>query len=178
LEEYAYHGYKTSSFLSYASAYLEAAERLVETLQERPFDTLTLPIVFMYRHYLELTLKVLLHLGYKKYGILITPDLKKILTDHKIDILWEKLRPLLLQIFRSSEKEEEIDALESYIVEFSGIDVESMSFRYPVDKRGRAFLKNNSNLQSLEYIDVNHLAEKMASIDEFFTLSYMAFLTR
>ena len=182
LENNAYHGYKRGAWLSYASSYLEAADRLERTLHERSSDSLTLPIVFLYRHYLELTLKDLVSMGNKKYGKPSTPDLekklKRVLDRHRIDLLWQELKPLLLQIYPPPEKSEEIAAVEACVLEFSKVDESSMSFRYPMDKNKQPILQNNPHLQPLEYIDVHHLAGKMAGMGGFFISSYMRFLTR
>lgn len=177
LENYAYHGYKSGAFSSYSMAYMEAADRLVQTPHERSFDTLTLPIVFLYRHYVELTLKELIDLGNKKYGKPSTPYLDGILKGHRIDLLWQELKPLLQQA-HSAEESEEIEAVEACVMEFSNVDEGSFSFRYPVDKKNNLTLKNNPRLRDLEYIDVHHLAEKMGSIDAFFNLSYMLFIRK
>src|SRR5260370_19399931 len=79
LEDYGYDGFKISTFFGYSLAYLQAANRLVQTLNEHPSDILTLPIVFLYRHYVELTLKDLINTGNEKYGKPSTPYLEKIL---------------------------------------------------------------------------------------------------
>lgn len=176
LENYSYHGYKRGAWLIYSSAYLEAADRLVQTLHEHSSDVLTLPIVFLYRHYVELILKDLVSMGNKKYSKPSTPHLEKILNGHKIHLLWQELKPLLQQIYPPPDKSEEIEAVETCLLEFSKVDENSMSFRYPVDKNRQPILENNPHLHSLAYIDVYHLAEKMASMDGFFMSSYLTFM--
>jgi hypothetical protein len=74
---------------------------------------------------------------------------------------------------RSAEESVVIEAVEACIMEFSNVDEGSFSFRYPVDKQGNSTLKNNPHLRALEYIDVHHLAEKMASMYGFFMVSYL-----
>lgn len=176
-ENYAYHGYISSAFISYSQAYMEAADRLGQTLRVHSFDTLTLPIVFLYRHYVELTLKDLIIQGAKKYNKPSTPYKVEIPKTHRIDNLWQKLKPMLQQT-HSPEKSEEIEVVEACIWELSRLDEGSFSFRYPVDtqKDPKPTLKNNPHLQDLEYIDVHHLAEKMESINAFFGLSSMLFI--
>jgi hypothetical protein len=164
-------------FISYSQAYIEAADRLVQTLDKRSSDTLTLPIVFLYRHYVELTLKDLIIQGNKKYNKPLTKIQQGILVRHRIDLLWQELKPLLQQA-HSAEKSEEIEAVEACLLEFSNVDESSFSFRYPVDKKNNPTLKNNPHLRALEYIDVRHLAEKMGSIDAFFFSSWMKFILK
>lgn len=182
LENYSYGGYKIGTWFHYASAYREAANRLIQTLRGRSSDELTLPIVFLYRHYVELTLKDLVSMGNKKYSKPSTPDFEKrlesILNGHRIDLLWQELKPLLRQLYPPSEKSGEIEVVEACLLEFSKVDESSMSFRYPVDKKHKQpILQNNPHLQHLAYIDVHHLAEKMAAMAGFFMSSYMAFLS-
>lgn len=177
LEELAYHGYKSGTFAVYSSAYKEAADRLVQTLHKHSSATLTLPIVFLYRHYVELTLKDLLSMDNVKYSKPSTPYLDVILKGHRIDLLWQELKPLLQQAY-SAEESEEIEAVEACIMEFSNVDEGSFSFRYPVDKKNNLTLKNNPRLRDLEYIDVHHLAEKMAGMHGFFMVSYMLFIQK
>jgi hypothetical protein len=163
LENYAYRGYKSGQLMVYSLAYKEAADRLVQTLHEYYSATLTLPIVFLYRHYVELSLKDLLSMGIAKYS---KPSTPRLLNTHKIDLLWRELKPFLQQIY-SAKESEGIEAVEACIMEFSNMDERSFSFRYPVDTKGNFTLKNNSYLRELEYIDVHHLAEKMASMPLF-----------
>ena len=175
LENYAYHGYKSDVFFTYATAYKEAADRLVQTLHEYSSGTLTLPIVFLYRHFVELTLKDLLEMGNKKYSNLSTHRFELLLKGHRIDLLWQELKPFLQHAY-SAENNNEIEAVEACIVEFSKVDKDSFSFRYPVDKHGNPTLKTKTHLQDVEYIDVHHLAEKMTSMGGFFMMSYLYLL--
>src|SRR5687768_7210692 len=51
----------TGNWASYADGYKTAADKLVDMLEgNAPEDVLILPIIFMYRHYLELKLKYLI----------------------------------------------------------------------------------------------------------------------
>jgi hypothetical protein len=173
LEGHPYSGFKSGAIVSYSNAYMEAAERLVQTFHQRSYNTITLPIVFLYRHYIELKLKELIDLGNKRYSKPSTPHLDRILKGHRIDHLWYELKPLLQQA-HPVEKNDEIEAVEACIMELSKVDEGSFSFRYPVDKKNNLTLKNNPHLRNLEYIDVDHLAHKMASIYNFFTSSWAA----
>jgi len=175
-EDYVYYGLKKrSSFFGYALAYYRAADRLVKTFNSFPDifnDTLEIPIVFLYRHYVELTLKDLVSDGNTKFG---NPRID-FSYGHKIDLWWKELKPLLLRLFALEKSSEEIEAVEACLLEFSNVDDLSEAFRYPVHKKSKKpFLKNNPHLQSLEYIDVHHLAEKMASIYQFFLVCSIKF---
>lgn len=60
-----------------------------------------------------------------------------------------------------------MEAAEERIMEFYEVDELSDSFRYPIDTKGKPTLKNNRLLQSIDYIDLQHIAKEMASLDAF-----------
>ena len=176
INDYAYNGFRQHSSYSYAIGYKRAADRLVQSLESSTSssdDALVLPIAFLYRHYLELLLKVLIREGNKVLGN--PPDLPKI---HEIDKLWEKLKPILIQVYKPYTPEAtEVEAVEKCIKEFADIDANSQAFRYPVDKNGKSLLRDKSYLQNISYINLQHLAEKMAGIDFFLGQSDMMLIT-
>jgi len=176
---YAYQGYKsTSSFYGYALAYKKAADKLVQSLENSPIgfnDSLALPIVFLYRHYLELLLKDLIREGNRILGNPPDPDLPK---THDINKLWQKLKPILIQGYKPHIPNVlEMEAVEGCVAEFAAIDIDSQAFRYPIDKKGNS-LRNKPYLQNVSYINLQHLAEKMAGIDGFLCESDMMLLTQ
>lgn len=173
LEGYAYFGYKQDAFFIYSKAYLDAADRLVRTLDKDYSDFLTLPIVFLYRQYMELMLKDLIIMGNEKYG---NPPIDFAKHGHNIDRCWNELKPLLLKEDRARDSEE-FEAAEACILEFSHIDDSSFTFRYPVNKTGKKpTLVNNPHLETLDYIDLHHLAKKMERVHAFFMGFYFSFL--
>lgn len=74
--DYAYQDFRTSHFFGYALAYKEGADRLVESLVENGYahHKLVLPIIFLYRHYVELHLKELILEGKKLLDSLLIPS--------------------------------------------------------------------------------------------------------
>jgi hypothetical protein len=149
--------YKEQPFYGYAQEYISAADKLVQTvdgLLNR--EKYVLPIVFLYRHFIELKLKSILceeYKGHKKSSVPMT---------HRIDELWDKVRkvlePVLMQ-YKDNGMLAEVEAAEEFIKEFAAVDAMSESFRYPIDTKGQPTLKGNSLLQ--------HIADKMASLDAF-----------
>lgn len=173
LTQTAYFGsIRRGTFFSYAIAYHEAADRLAQSINDvYSSDQIIIPIVFLYRHSVELMLKDLLierdkQLGrLKEYG-------------HGIRSLWQKLKPLLQEIYPPPEKSREIEAVEACLMELSEIDESSESFRYPVYRDYNPTLKNNQYLNRLQYIDVQHLADKMASLHGFLSEAGMLLLLK
>lgn len=167
-EGHAYQDFRTGHFFGYALAYKEGADRLVEALEEDGYSDhkLVLPIIFLYRHYLELHLKDLILEGRKALG----QPAGTIPTGHNIFKLWDKLKPILAQIQAKSGPiiRGEQDAVEAYIKELTEIDERSEAFRYPVSTEGKPLLQENAQLASLCYIDLQHLAEHIKKIAAFF----------
>ena len=157
----------------------EAADHLVdwlvEEVQPRPMSgsNLTFPIMSLYRHYLELTLKDIQiqlqeweHLDNilsGEYGDRQDPKY-----NHQLMDIWKRVRELLYKIDASElaiegvreEIDEKYDAIEQRIQEFHDIDERSTSFRYPVERGGEPALgtplSNDELLQVKSVVDAFH----------------------
>jgi hypothetical protein len=139
-------GKPTEKFDSYAEAYHLAARRLFEkSTQEDLRDIGACPVVFLYRHALELYLKEILINGQKILQLKGKEfrTVKQILDKHghKLSSLWKALKKLHKQL--DWEWEEQLDANGKIIQEFDMFDPESSSFRFPVTKRGDAALSQH-----------------------------------
>jgi hypothetical protein len=149
----------TTSY-KYVLGYKAAADRLARSLLEdrSSLDLIIFPMVFLYRQYLELSLKRLLREGSRVF------DKQFVLPKHhRIDTLWSQCKSLI----GPGVKDEDVVALEACINEFSTIDPSSMAFRYHVDTH------NNPSLPpDLKYIDIRNLAQVMAKIHSFIGTMY------
>jgi hypothetical protein len=117
-----------------AESYREAADRLAENVKAEVWgdQLLANPILFLYRHYIELHLKSLLHGA----GELLD-DPQQIPPKHYLRTLWQRVRSLLLRISPESNGEW-FDRAAQIIHEFDALDANSFAFRYPVDTDGKA----------------------------------------
>lgn len=120
-----------SRFYGMVSGYRSAADSLVDRAVEDRFerDVLVYPILFLYRHAIELELKWLLSNYGRQAGI------QPVWNSHELKPLWEKL----LQVFEALgvEDPDETNSHVAFIVaQFSKIDPRSFSNRYPVDTKG------------------------------------------
>jgi len=129
---------KSGSWISYSQSYKLAADVLIEAafLQEAASEITRLyPILFLYRHFLELELKSVTVLGYIANEI---PDLEKklqrLLNTHSLTGLIAECRPLLVRESGPPGFTTQFDHLERCIREFAAHDPNSYAFRYPVDK--------------------------------------------
>ncbi|MGB2842918.1 MAG: hypothetical protein WBC40_10690 [Halobacteriota archaeon] len=137
------------SWYLYPDGYKCAADLLVEHIMSTHLnhDTFVYPIVFLYRQYIELTLKRLIRDGNELLNIS-----EKLPQGHKINDLWKKCRAILEKVW-PNESSEDLDAVEACIKQFSAKDPTSTAFRYPTDLEGYLSLpKMQINLRNLSEV--------------------------
>jgi len=111
--------------------YKKAADLMVEEAERDTVERswLVFPILFNYRHFLELSLKYQL----ATYGP--TVDVEPNWNCHKLEVLWAEFLEMLERY--GTEDPDEVDpVVGGIILEFAKIDPGSYSYRYPVDKKG------------------------------------------
>jgi len=148
-----------SSLELYAQGYKEAGDRLAEFVinKERDQDYLIYPIAFLYRQYIELRLKEII-----KEGRILLEDGKDFPKHHKIWDLWCLAKEIIIKVSTDIFDEEPFDLkyAEHVIKEFSQVDPESFSFRYPTTKDG------DKNLSGISHINIRRLAEHIESLSK------------
>lgn len=103
-----------------------------------------LPLLFLFRHYLELQLT-----GLILYGSVISPKLRKDLNDfmekarktHSLVMLYEKLKEVEV------DKKYWTKELNRLITNFDKLDNRSDRFRYPERNNGNEFYSNDKNFE-------------------------------
>lgn len=111
--------------------YKKAADLMVAASQEDQYERscLVFPILFNYRHFLELSLKYQL----ATYGP--TVGVEPNWNCHQLEVLWEAFLEMLDR-YGSNDPDEVDPVVGETILEFAKIDPGSYSYRYPVDKKG------------------------------------------
>lgn len=110
----------------YADGYKAAADMLVDQLQGvPPEDRLICPLVFIYRHFVELRLKSLV-IGLSR----LKNKPLEVFHTHNILVLWRTVKGLLGVLASDNFKNDIINSLESLISELNALDPDSMHFRY------------------------------------------------
>ena len=142
--------------------YLRGAQLLVQTVskEERDQDFLVYPIVFLYRHYIELSLKAVI----KRVPYLLDRELtgaeKQHLGEHRLDHLWSDFKAMSAAITKvagwSDLPLEDIEGIDNYIRQISEIDPHSYSLRYAHSKQGTPSLPKD-----LTHINLRHFGELM-----------------
>ena len=93
------------------------------------------PIVFCYRHYIELALKDMIN----EYGAQVVPEIKPDWKSHSLQELWNSYKIIVESTFSEININDirEVAAVETCILELDNIDARSFTFRYPTDKNGK-----------------------------------------
>ncbi len=148
---------KDDMWVNYVIGYKNAADMLVDHVKNtnNEHDTLVFPIIFLYRHYLELQLKMIIKDGYQL--LYMNKDYAKC---HKLDELWSDCKIIITKIWPEGDKEP-LEAMDDYISQFCQVDPLATDFRYPVRRNG------TDSLESLNFINLSHLSEVMNSIENF-----------
>jgi len=123
-------GWSHDQWATYSDGYLRASLVLLDhALSEgHDLDILIYPIVFNFRHYVELKLK---------YLIVAASDLLDMRQafphTHDLTNLWGTTKPLLAQVF-AGQDHGELLSVSRVMRELAGADPSSEVFRYPADK--------------------------------------------
>lgn len=141
----------------YIYGYKYAADSLVIQVNEKAAnqDILVFPIVFLYRHYLELALKYIIADGRDLLG-----EKRSFPTHHKIEYLWPLTKEIIRKIW-SGDEPEEVKLTDHVVGELSKIDPGSMSFRYPENLEGK------NSLPSIKYINLRHFGQMIDEVSSF-----------
>jgi hypothetical protein len=153
---------------AYTLSYRRAAQHLAEyaIAHQHECATLALPIVFLYRHHVELALKRII---YCAPGILrrdLTDLEKKHLGEHRLDLLWEDLEPIFASICDAvnfgKPLPDDLYGVHEYIRQLSEVDPNSMNFRYWKSKKGQPALPT-----SFASFNIGHFSEMMGRLADF-----------
>jgi hypothetical protein len=117
-------------------------------------DVLVFPIVFLYRHHIELMLKRMIVKGASFAKKTLSANETGVLTEHRLDSLWNTLRPILKTAIPSLPARA-LKGIDSYIKQLSHVDPTGESFRYDMSKKGKG------HLAQLRHINVHIFAEAM-----------------
>lgn len=147
---------------AYARGYrIGARELALQVLKtEWEQDFLVFPIAFLYRHHIELTLKRLIVLGSFLADQMLTDVEKKHLQMHRLDLLWNVFRRLLVAVYDLPKKD--LDGIESYVAQLNAVDPQSQSFRYSIST------KDVPSLSKLRHINIIVFAEAMERLCNYF----------
>lgn len=150
---------------TYATGYKKAADLVVDQVKNGIGyqDFLVYPVMFLYRQYLELSIKNLIFMSWRLLNITSDDDLRA----HDIKRYWSKCNALLQQISPGDS----IQALRDVgrlIDQFSEHDPISMAFRYPVSLPDKATKERKPTLQGLSVVNLRNAQDVIANISVLF----------
>ena len=140
-------------FGNYADSYQAGAITLIDSaLADKELrDYNIYPAIFLIRHYLELRLKELIQ------GINIClHNGAGFPTHHDLQNLWSDFKKAYDELGEKPEGDH-FKVIDELIKEMTSVDPISMSFRYPVDKKGE-------KTQKLKYVNLNNLRETFVRV--------------
>lgn len=152
---------------AYTRGYRRAAEHLVQfaLANQQELSMLTYPIVFLYRHHIELALKRIIHSVPGVLGRELTNDERGHLRNHKLDLLWQDLEPIFGEICDAVGWEKpggaDLEGTREHIRQLSAADPSSENFRYWKTKDGMP------SLPSLDTFSIRHFSEMMERLADF-----------
>ncbi len=140
----------------YTIGYKDGADRLVNAVLESKNmqDALIYPICFLYRQYIELRLKEIINSGRMLLG-----EGRGFPQHHKISSLYETAKEIIKEVY-SGEELPDLSLVDHVVSEYSDIDPDSFSFRYPFDKSGR------NVLGCITHINLRHLSNIIKEFGE------------
>jgi hypothetical protein len=147
--------------IAYALSFKESADIVVSQVELGSVspDAVNYPVVFLYRHYLELMLKGLIRVGrsltYEPAGFPKTHQLKK---------LWAEFRPLIEDLYPAGDRLD-TNTVEQCILEMDAIDGGEAS-RYGENKDGQPTLPEEL------HISLTNLRDVMNRVSGFLEGSY------
>ena len=158
--------------VGYTEGYRRGARVLVQHVVEnqRDQDYLVYPIIFLYRHHIELALKNLI----MKAPFLVERSLsdseKGHLKTHRLDLLWQDLKPMFVDICKvagwNNLDSADVDGIDDYIRQLSGLDPYSYSFRYTHSKKGDPSLPQDVQVNLRNFAEMmERLADYLDALD-------------
>ena len=158
--------YVEPDWIAYVLGYREAADSIVENAEELGVDLLVYPVMFLYRHYLEIGLKYNFIVLKRYFG-----EPFELSPSHRLDILWQKVRILSEKEWNTAKDNEYYDAIEARIKEFQQIDEKSFAFRYPVTTQNISSLNSVPDIYGkgkaiINLMQVKEVVREMAGFIE------------
>lgn len=139
------------------------AKQVCETGEDR--DLLIFPIIYLYRHHLELRLKRLIVVGaFLIDKTLDEPEIKQVTTKHNLNDLWTTLKPFLRSVNETWEGDpiptEDLDGIDSYVKQLTKVDPDSQAARYEFSTKGA---KSISGISHINIGTFSALMERLAA---------------
>jgi len=166
-----FHGNPIDDLAAFARGYHDAGKLLVRELASSPgyrdFDGY--PILYLYRHALELYLKAVVYRGAQLVHLLDVGhiDISKLFKSHKLSNLLPALTAVLESLDRKGDFEtpplRSYDEFTDLVRGVDEIDPDSFAFRYPITKGRQPAVEHHTVLNTVAFAE--HLDPVLALLD-------------
>jgi hypothetical protein len=148
--------YPTSRYVHILSGYMSAAETLIKACEQQNLNVhdLIYPILFCYRHALEVAMKWIV----ERYGRAAGVPLPE--SNHNLWQLWKSCKAVIA--FSAESEDHATPIVEQIIKDFHDIDGAGEAFRYSTSKNGVVFRLPD------RAIDLGNLCDVMTGVNSFF----------
>lgn len=150
----------TPFYPQHADAYKLAADTIIDAHLAAPKhphnDRLLYPVLYLYRHCLELKMKDVVRLGVR-CGHFKASDVKQILGRHWLDRLWERAKDFLAA---NGCHPTDLTEIENVVKEFITVDEDGNTLRYDRDTQSK--LREYKNIPT--HIWPSHLRNTMETV--------------
>lgn len=123
------------------------------------------PLMYLYRHYIELRLKMLLKNVLELLDETETERLNELLDGHSLEPLWQNIAARLPAVCEIGNErpipKEDTSGVYSYIRQLVEHDPDGQRFRYHVSKTGETSLKDT------RYVNSRQFAQRMEQLAEY-----------
>lgn len=152
------------SWCLYADGFMRAGDILIDNVRSTyEINTVIFPILFLYRQYLELSLKETIG-----YGYYLDEESKQPPSGHDLKNLWDQAKACIRK-HQSEITAPEIENIERLILDFYAIDPTSQGSRYPVINKGKKGGRSRASFSwDSSNIHLDELAAKIKMIHMFF----------
>jgi hypothetical protein len=160
--------------MAYQDGYRRAAHKLAEYVCDtgQGQDYLIFPIVYLYRHHIELTLKSIISEVSFVVDYTLTEKDIDILGRHDLVKLWNLAKPLLnpaCELGGSSNlPTDDVEGIQSYILQLHKYDPDGQRFRYATTKaKGMRLRRLPSLPEELRHINIRDFAIALEKLSDY-----------
>ncbi len=163
---------------AYKAGFRKAALQLAEKMCERPIDQdlIVYPIVYLYRHHVELMLKDIFRLAADLLDQPISNGQEKHLGRHDLAKLWSMIRPMLDPVSKMVGEDPlpvaDLDGIDAYMRQLNVHDPGGASFRYARNHDATRTLGSDLvhiNIRSFA-IQMEKLADYLNGLENWFAM--------
>ncbi len=152
-----------------ANAFKESADKTIDELAEnrssmKP-DYYFLPILYLYRHAIELDLKEITKLGIELQLVVDNDKIRENLTKHNLHKLWNSAKEIISSYWFDSPQNV-LNYVENIILDFHNADPSGQCCRYSEDMNGYYSLNRMP-----DYVELLTLKDVMDGVFNFFNAS-------